>query len=90
MEPQKKTYYVVEIGGADLYFDNLQKASDFFAKIVQSGAEKISSLGYGSDAYHYKHGVHTPLLKQEILDVYPTEKAARFAKSNEETKDESE
>jgi len=77
----KKTFFVVEIGSADFYFDKLHEASEFFAKIVSSTARSMGRLGYGSDAYHFEEGKPMPSMKQEILDVYPTRKAAEFAKS---------
>lgn len=82
MEKETKTYFIVEIGGADFYFEKLQDASDFFAKLVSTNAEKIDAEGYGANAFHYKNGKHHPTMKQEVMDIYPTLKAARFAKSN--------
>ena len=80
MEKITKTYFIVEIGGADFYFEKLQDASDFFAKLVSSTGEKIAQLGYSSPRYYYKDGRHTPKMTQETIDVYETKKAAEFAK----------
>jgi hypothetical protein len=80
MEKHTITYFIVEIGGADFYFEKLQDASDFFAKLVSSTGEKIGRLGYGDNAYYYKEGKHTPKMSQETMDVYQTKKAAEFAK----------
>lgn len=84
MDSEKKTYFIVEIGGADFYFEKLSEASEFFAKLASTTAEKIDRLGYGSDAYYYKGGHHTPSMKQEEMNVYPNKKAAEFAKHNED------
>ena len=87
MEKETKTYFVVEIGGADLYFEKLNDASEFFAKIVGSNAEKIGSIGYGP-SYHFKSGKHHPTMKQEVIDVYPSRKAAEFEQSQNDKKEE--
>lgn len=87
MEKQTKTYYVVEIGGADLYFADIQKASDFFAKVVGSGAVDMGSVGYNKD-YAYVRGTPTVSMKTEVVGLYQTEKAARFAVSEKEKEKE--
>jgi len=84
METKKITYFIVEIGGADFYFEKLQDASDFFAKLASTNAEKIGRLGYGKDSYNYRDGKHMPTMKQDVLEVYETEKSARFAKHQQE------
>ena len=84
MEKTNKTYFIVEIGGAYFYFEKLQEASDFFAKLVGSTGERINRLGYGDNSYYYKDGKHTPKMSQETIDVYLTKKAAEFAKHEKE------
>lgn len=80
IDKQTKSYFIVEIGGADFYFENLQQASEFFSKIVGSPAKKINQLGYGSNAFYYEDGKPLPSMKQSIIEVYPNRKAAEFAK----------
>lgn len=84
MEKQTKTLFVVEIGSASLYFDNLGHASEFFAKLVSSPLRKIGRLGYGVDSYSYEDGKYMPTLKQEVLSIYPNRKSAEFAKHSDE------
>lgn len=82
IEKTTKTFFIVEIGGADLYFEKLEEASNFFGKLVGANAHKVGRLGYGDNSYHFQDGKHFPSMKQETIDIYPTRKAAEFAKSS--------
>lgn len=84
MEPTTKVYFVVEIGGADFYFDKLPEAAAFFEKLASTNAQKMGHLGYGSSAYNYPEGKHRLEMKQETIILYPNRKAAEFAKHNDD------
>lgn len=84
MEKQTKTYFVVEIGGANFYFEKLQEATDLFAKMVETKAIDIGRIGYGEAAYYYIDSGHKPEMRQITFEIYQSREAAEFAKHNAE------
>lgn len=81
MEPTTKTYYIVEIGGADLYFERLEEAADFFAKVAKAPIKNIGHTYENGKSLYYTDtsGSIKISMKQETLTVYPSRKAANFA-----------
>lgn len=79
-EPKQQTIFVVEIGNVDLYFDNLQKASEFFAKIVEAPFMKIEREGWNGD-YFVTDKKEKVSMKTETINLYPNQEAVEFAKA---------
>ena len=80
MEPKTQTYYLVEIGSADLYFERLEDAAEFFAKIAKAPIKNIQRTYEKGETLHFIGTEATDIsMKQETLVVYPNKKAASFA-----------
>lgn len=88
MDKQTKTFFVVEIGTADFYFEKLEQASEFFRQVVNAPIRNIDALGYGEGRYAFDSGGKIRLsMKQETLDFYPSKEAAEFAKHKDGEKE---
>jgi len=78
-DPITKTYYIVHIGNADLYFETLEQASDFFAKIARAPIKNINySYEGGKRVEYFQEGQIGISLQQETLTVFPSLEAAKF------------
>ena len=79
-EPKQQTIYTVEIGSVDLHFQDLQEASEFFAKIVETPFMKIERKGWSGDYIPSEKKTQVSM-KQETVNLFPSEEAYEFAQS---------
>lgn len=80
MDGTKKVIYTVKKGYTELAdFDNLEAATKFFAQLVQGPVKTLQKVeGKNGSAYYWKTGTEFTISSEE-LEIYQTEKEAKFA-----------
>jgi hypothetical protein len=87
-EPKTQTIFTVEIGGVDIHFEDLTKAAEFFAKIVEAPLMKIKrEWGGGRECFIAVEKKTQISMKQETVDIYPSEEAYEFSKRKKKDKE---